>query len=140
MRNKLRALDDYELRCATYDCVWILKEIKGVTHQFDTKCNMFLSLLDARVAYFNCRQNQHQSNADYLAVFTSHVQVLEYYKANISESYLLVDDKGGTLTVDEREKIARDCTIAMNFLKGADPKRYLPLWTDLANQQSRGND
>jgi hypothetical protein len=59
MRNRLRALDDYELRCATYDCVWILKEIKGVTHQFDTNRNLFLSLLDARVAYFNCIHNQY---------------------------------------------------------------------------------
>jgi hypothetical protein len=83
MRNKLRALDDYELKCATNNCVWILKEIKGFNHQFDTKRNIFLSLLDACISYFNCRQTEHQSNAEYLAVFTFNVQVLEYYKANI---------------------------------------------------------
>jgi hypothetical protein len=52
----------------------------------------------------------------------------------------LIDDLGGTVTVEARNKTARDCTIAMAFLKGADPRRYTSLWTDLANQQNRGND
>jgi hypothetical protein len=139
MSNKLYALDEYESKCSANDCVWILKEIKGVTHQFDNKRNMFLSLLDAHTAYYNCRQTQHQSNAEYLAIFTGNVQVLEYYKANVSESYLLVQDPTGTLKIDGWKKIARDCTIAMAFLKGADLKWYNSLWIDLANQQNRGN-
>jgi Zinc knuckle len=73
-------------------------------------------------------------------VFSANVQVLEYYKATISESHNLVDDLGGTRTIEERQKIARDCTIAMAFLKGVDPRRYGTLWTDLANQKNRGND
>jgi hypothetical protein len=43
-------------------------------------------------------------------------------------------------TIADRTKIARDCTIAMAFLRGADPRRYSTLWADLANQQTRGND
>jgi hypothetical protein len=42
--------------------------------------------------------------------------------------------------MEARMKIACDHTIAMALLKGADLWRYGPLWTDLANQQSRGND
>jgi Zinc knuckle len=140
MRNKLRALDDFNEENKNNNCIWLLNEIKGVTHQFDTKRNMYLSLLDARIAYFTCRQTANQTNAEYLAVFSANVQVLEYYKATISESHLLVDNLGGTRTTEERQKIARDCTIAMAFLKGADPRRYGALWTDLANQKNRGND
>jgi hypothetical protein len=101
---------------------------------------MFLSLLDARIAYYNCRQTAHQSNAQYLALFTANIQVLEYYKATISESHLLIDDDCGLLDVDTCQRIARDRTIAMAFLKGADPRRYCSLWSDLANQQNQGND
>jgi hypothetical protein len=66
--------------------------------------------------------------------------VLEYYKANIGESHLLIDNTYNTLTEIECKKMARGCTIAMAFLRGADPRRYSSLWSDLANQQTRGND
>jgi Zinc knuckle len=111
-----------------------------VTHQFDTKRNVFLSLLDARIAYHTCKQPPHQTNAEYLEIFTSHVQVLEYYKATVGESYLLIDDDNGMLNVATRTLKARGCTIAMAFLRGADARRYANLWSDLANQQTRGND
>jgi hypothetical protein len=140
MRTKIRALSQFTVENRLNNCIWLLGEIKGVTHQFDTKRNMYLSLLDARIAYFTCKQTQNQTNADYLEVFTSHVQVLEYYKANIGESYLLVDSANGTYNTVERTQMARGLTIAMAFLRGADPRRYSTLWSDLANQQTRGND
>jgi hypothetical protein len=140
MRTKLRALNDFSTQNSVNNCIWILNEIKGVAHQFDTKRNVFLSLLDARIAYYSCKQGPNQTNADYLEVFTSNVQVLEYYKANISESYLLIDDDNGKLTHAERTRRARGSTIAMAFLRGADPRRFSTLWSDLANQQTRGND
>jgi hypothetical protein len=83
---------------------------------------MFLSLLDAHIAYYNCRQTAQQSNAQYLALFTANIQVLEYYKASVSESHLLIDDDFGLLDADTCKKIARDRTITMAFLKGADPR------------------
>jgi hypothetical protein len=58
--------------------MWLLAEIKGVTYQFDTKRNMFLSLLDARIAFHTCKQALNQSTADYLEIFTSNVKVSEY--------------------------------------------------------------
>jgi Zinc knuckle len=99
-----------------------------------------LSLLDARIAYFSCKQTQHQSDAEYLEVFRANVEVLEYYKANISESHLLIDNTDGTLSEAECKKLARGCTIAMAFLRGADQRRYGTLLSDLANQKTRGND
>jgi hypothetical protein len=37
MRNKLRALDEFTEENKNNNCIWLLNEIKGVTHQFDTK-------------------------------------------------------------------------------------------------------
>jgi Zinc knuckle len=53
---------------------------------------------------------------------------------------LLIDNENGTLTDDECKKMARVCTIAMDFFKGAAPRRYSALWSDLANHKTRGND
>jgi hypothetical protein len=140
MRTKIRALTDFSVENRANNCVWLLGEIKGVTHQFDTKRNIFLSLLDARIAYFTCKQLQQQTDAEYLEIFRANVEVLEYYKADISESHLLIDNSDNKLTDVERKKIARGCTIAMAFLRGSDPRRYASLWSDLANQKTRGND
>jgi hypothetical protein len=138
MRTKIRALSDFTTENRNTNCVWLLSEIKGVTHQFDTKRNIFLSLLDARITYYTCSQTQHQSDAEYLSVFRANIEVLEYYKANIGESYLLIDDAGGTLTVTESTALSRSRTIAMAFLRGSDPRRYATLMSDLANQKNQG--
>jgi Zinc knuckle len=140
MRTKIRALADFPTGNRNNNCVWLLHEIKGVTHQFDTKRSIFLSLLDARIAYYTCSQAHNQSDAEYLAIFRSNIEVLEYYKATIGESYLLIDDAAGTLTIQQRTAISRSRTIAMAFLRGSDPRRYVSLMSDLANQKTRGND
>jgi hypothetical protein len=36
--------------------------------------------------------------------------------------------------------LARGRTLAIAFQRGADPQRYATLWSNLANQQTRGND
>jgi Zinc knuckle len=137
MRNKLRALDDFVSENQKNNCIWLLKEIKGVTHKFDTKRHVVMSLLDARVAFYNCHQTQNQTNADYLATFQSNVHVLEYYKATVGENYIHAD---ASKSVTERTKIMRDSTIAIMFIRNSDPRRYGTLLSDLANQHTRGND
>jgi hypothetical protein len=63
MRTKLCALDTYTTQNRANNCIWLLNEIKRVTNQFDTKRSIFLSLLDARIAYYTCKQAQNQTNA-----------------------------------------------------------------------------
>jgi hypothetical protein len=140
MRTKIRALDDFTTQNTEHNCIWLLNKIKGVTHQFDTKRSIFLSLLDAQNAYFTCKQTQNQTDADYLEIFRSNVEVLKYHKATVGESYILIDDAAGKLTVAERTNLARGRTIAMAFIRGSDPRRYSSLLSDLANAKTRGND
>ncbi len=44
---KLESLDEYEARSTDCDCVWLLKEIQGITHRFEGTRNVFISLDDA---------------------------------------------------------------------------------------------
>jgi hypothetical protein len=73
MRNKVRDLMDFatENRAS----VWIFGEIKGVTHQFDTKSNIFCPF--SMHEYFKCKQTQHQTAAEYLETFRANVDLLE---------------------------------------------------------------
>jgi hypothetical protein len=77
MRTKIRALSQFTVENCLNNCIWLLGEIKGVTHQFETKRNMYLSRLDARIAYFTWKQTQNQTKADYLEVTCPSVRILQ---------------------------------------------------------------
>jgi hypothetical protein len=44
MQSKLESLDNFDTKNKTCDCVWLLKEIQGVTHRFEGTRNVFISL------------------------------------------------------------------------------------------------
>jgi hypothetical protein len=47
MQSKLESLDDFDSKSTECDCVWLLKEIQGITHRFEGTRNIFISLDDA---------------------------------------------------------------------------------------------
>jgi hypothetical protein len=47
MQSKLKYLDDFDEKSTKCDCVWLLKEIQGITHRFEGTRNVFISLDDA---------------------------------------------------------------------------------------------
>ena len=86
VKTKIRSLDKYIEYTEKDDCVWLLQQIKGVMHQFDTKQDGFIAALAARSALMNYKQESDQTNADYFDQFKAHVDVLEYYGAKVAES------------------------------------------------------
>ncbi len=59
----------------------------------------------------------------------------------IAESHKLVeerDENGNELSVEERTKLARDRTLAVALIRGADPTRYGTLIAELANDYAAG--
>jgi len=48
----MKALDDFETKNHVKDCVWILKEIKGIMYCFEGQRYIHLSLYDARTSYY----------------------------------------------------------------------------------------
>jgi hypothetical protein len=141
VKTKIRSLDDYESKTQTDDCVWLLQEIKGVMHQFDTKQNGFFSALDARTALLTYKQEPTQTNADYFEQFKAYVDILEYYGGQVAEiTSLLTESEFKNASVAVQEKAARNRTLAALFLRNADSGRFSSLLADLANQYSRGNN
>jgi hypothetical protein len=151
MQSKLESLDHYSTKSIECDCIWLLKEIQGITHRFEGTRNIFISLDDAWCNYYSYQQGPNQSLHEYLKDYQSRVQVLEHYGAAIGSEgpYLdLVRERvrAETYVVTEEEykayeiTAAKQQTIAIGFLKQADKRRYGGLWTGLENNFTRGQD
>lgn len=143
MKSKLKSHDEYKVKYGLNDCLWILKEIKAVTLQFDAKRNAFISAMDTRANFLNCRQRAWQSADLYLEELKGWADNLEYHGGTVAESHTLVDEydeDGLKLNTEERKAIARDRTLGVALIRGADPTRYGTLIVDLANQYAMGVD
>jgi hypothetical protein len=151
MQSKLESLEDFDARNKTCDCIWLLKEIQGITHRFEGTRNVFISLNDAWTDFYNFKQGQHQLLYDYLKDFQALVQVLEHYGAefgadgpNIASvlAEVRIDHPAESDAANRKRAVlsAKRKSIAIAFLKNADPTRYSGLLRDLENQYSRGLD
>ena len=65
MKAKVKACKDYDSQTSDCDCFWLLKQGKAVTLQFDEKRNCFISLLDAKANFYNCKQQRNQTCDSY---------------------------------------------------------------------------
>ena len=139
MKAKLTFLDNFKTKSHESDCIWILKEIKGITYGFEGQRYIYLSLDDARTSYYAYTQGPDDMIAIYLEHFTSLVEVLEHYGGAIGEDPGLFDPTDASSNATQRAKTARDRTLAVAFLKRADRRRFGDLWHDLENQFTRGN-
>lgn len=143
MKAKLRSLKEYEERSKRNDCHWLLKNILSITLQFDQKRNGYLAIMDAHQNFLNCKQNQDQSVEEYLEALTLWADTIEYHGGTFVENYMLAAALApdGTLRTEaERRTAARDETLAMALIRGADPTRYGTLIAELSNQYAIGRN
>jgi Zinc knuckle len=143
MKAKVKSLTGYKEKAEANDCYWLLKQVKAVTLQFDEKRNVFISLLDARTSFLNCKQKQGQSADEYLETLRGWADTIEYHGGIVAENFTLIpakDDQGKPRTDDERKTAARDRTLAITLIRGADPTRYGTLIAELSNQYAMGKD
>ena len=139
MRAKVKSLPEYTEKENESDCVWLLKSIRGIMLRFEGQRYVFLSHSDALQNLCHFRQGIEMSLSTYLEEFQNLVDVYEHYGGSIGASPGLINAiKEGT--DKEKTKAARNKTLALSFLKGADRRRFGSLWTDLENQFSRNND
>jgi hypothetical protein len=115
---------------ASYRChniIWFVKNARAVMPSFDIKRNLYVSLTEARVSLYSCRQSETQTPDEYLECYKGCIEVLQYYNGHVGESYLHVeniDEEGKKLTNEQRALIAQERTFAVGYLRGADKVRY----------------
>ena len=156
MQTKLRSLPEYEQKSSKNDCIWLLKEIKAIMNHFDGTKYIFVSLDTAKEEYYSYRQGPTQNLDHYYKTFKANVDVLEHYGANIGgDNAFLTEVEKSMITPiptnqtspsyladlqlyqNTRNKLARNKTLAISFLKRADTQRFGALWIELQNQFSR---
>ena len=79
MQSRMRASKEFKRNHETSNCLWLLKEIKGITFQFEMSRNIFVAINVAKEKVYAYRQKSHQSLADYYKEFCSMIDVLEHY-------------------------------------------------------------
>ena len=142
MKTKLKSTPGFA-EATKEDCTWLLKKIKGISLKFDEKRNGFLSALDARGSFLNCRQKQGQTNVSYRDEMKAWADTIEFYGGSVAECYLLVPENGpdgAKLSVSERKKVAKDRTLGVAYIRRADTDRYGLLITELSNNYAKGKD
>jgi hypothetical protein len=143
MKSKIRSITDYKDRADNDDCFWLLQQIKAVTLLFDEKRNPFVSAMDALKGFLNCRQHSTQSTNEYMEELKAWADTIEYRGGTFAMSHELVPvlaEDGKERSDAERKTIARETTLAIALIKGADPTRYGMLITGFANAYAMGRD
>jgi hypothetical protein len=79
MQSKLELLDSYKSKSNGCDCIWLLQEIRAITHRFEGTRIAFILLDDAWSNYYAYKQGHNQTLQEYLKDYQSLVQVLEHY-------------------------------------------------------------
>jgi hypothetical protein len=151
MQSKLEPLEGFESKSTACDCVWLLKEMQGITHWFEGTRNVFTLLNDAWANFCSYKQGQHQQLHDHLKEFQSLAQVLEHcgteFRANgpnqesvMAEVKIEFPNMSNTGLKMRAVLAAKRKSITIAFLKNANRARCGGLRTDLENQFTRGSD
>ena len=144
MKSKLDSIPAFETHEVARDCSWLLVTILKITLQFDNCQYAYNTMLDAYHKFFSCRQSNTQSVDDYrqaLALLWS--DIIEHHGGTIVFNLNLTasrDAKGKLISKETRTATAKQETLAMALICGADPTRYGSLLLDLANHYAAGRD
>lgn len=152
MQSKIESLEGYKAQSTVYDCIWLPKEIQGITHQFKGTRYVFISLDNAWSAYYAYRQTSQQTLHDYLKQFQLMVQVLKHYGAALGadgpyqesvkeDIRRLATETLSTMELNRRAvNAATKQSVAVAFMKRADRNKYGNLWSNLESNFTRGHD
>ena len=147
MQEKIRSRPKFHVTEEKEDVIGLLKEIKGISHQFESHENIYDSLYEAKKGLYNFRQQPQDSNSTHLRSFQNLVDVIEHYGGNIAddsaltkyetEYYKKINETASSTKVKER---AKNKMLAIMFLKSTDRGRYNKLLSDLKDQRIFGTD
>lgn len=157
MQSKLESLAEPDLKSIDCDCCWLSKETQGITHRFEGKRNVFISLDDAWSDCCSFRQGRNQDLHEHLKEHQALVQALNHCGAAIGSAGPHLASiiasvtakwaaKNGSTPLSQEDlrflatAAAKTKVVAVGFLKRFDTKRHGGPWTDLENSFSRGDD
>jgi hypothetical protein len=143
MKARIKTLADYQTKAKANDCFWLLQKIRAVTMELDEKKHGTMSLLDAQCELLNCRQGHNQTVSKFKETLKGWADAIRFHGGSVAErvgSVSILDATGNERTIEQREEVATEETLAMLMIRGADPTKYGTLIADLSNQFVKGKD
>ena len=152
MRAKLGAADGFNTIENEKETDKLLREVKGISYEYDGHRNPYLALDDAKTKYYKYYQKENETNVSHFNTFRALAEVVEHHGGDIGRDDALVNleikkvlPKEDINTVGSEKltlfrSISRSKALAIGFIKRSDRGRYGDLIDDLENHFSRGTD
>ena len=143
MRAKLGAIEGFDATEEDKNSADLLREVKGISYEYDGHRNPYLALDDAKTKYY---QRENDTNVSHFNTFRALAEVVEHHGGNIGNDDALVDleikrllpNEGIDTIGDEKltlfRAISQSKALAIGFIKRSDRTRYGTLIDDLENQ------
>ena len=165
MQAQLKSLNEYNDIHKNDNCLALLQSIRAISMKFESHDYLYKAMYVATKKFYNYRQGQYETEAEYMANFKDLIEAIIYYGGSLGEDPILVRaelvelgndmDSYEKISESTRQKLnlnlepgssehkdassaARDKFFAMAFLMSSDPRRYKNLLTELDNDHSKG--
>ena len=79
MRAKFGAIKDFKDAEDAKNCATLLREIKGVSYEYDGHRNLYLALDDAKTKFYSYLQKGVDPNTLHVNTFRALVEVVEHH-------------------------------------------------------------
>ena len=162
LKAKLQGLPEFEDRSAAKDCAWLLKHIKNIHYQFESKSDPFMAMTDAHAAVYRDFQRPTATIQQAYKSFKNRIEVIANQGGSIGKdpvliTYLLqksgehpdlVDCLSTNAALDATQQAvyaqfaeqAQQRYLACTFLRYISRRKYSRLIADLENQVKWGQD
>lgn len=134
MRQKIEALDDFEVMKATGDGIGLLRAIKTMSFSFQSQKYLPHALHDIKRRFYTCSQGKMNTTQAYLEQFQNIVDAIHHSGGSVGQEpgieMAIAEELGveiDDLPKDERNDIkkqAQERYLAVAFLLGSDRTRF----------------
>ena len=127
----------------------LLKQIKGITHQFQSNISPYEAIDEAKRQYYSyVHNNDHMDANTYVKTMKNIVDSIEFYSGTLGEDEVLIeyekalDKKLGrqAKSDDEYKALTKNKMIAVGMLRRADKRYFGHVLRDLRNEFQLGRD
>ena len=149
LKSKLESKEKFKKIKEDKDIAELLKQIKGVVHQFESHTSIYEALDEAKKNYYLYFQGPKTSNTQHVKNLQEMVDIIEYHGGSVTDDNALVEyerkledglpiyEKSSNQALKQR---AKDKMLGVALIRRADRGRYAKLMTDLKDQYTLKSD
>ena len=90
MKAKLKTLQNFQNINDGHDLLGLLRAIKSIGEQLDTRDYFPKALVNIKLSFFNIRQGDKESNADYQSRFIKYIEVADSFRISLFDDQALI--------------------------------------------------